>query len=135
MAPDQGRFLGRTQLKRHPRRHHLHSHWLVMESEQGEDRQGHMALSGRKHQCKCSLGPLQPGGALQGGRIQKLENLGLGLMFSSINFPNIILESWWDIFIIFWNTLPWPLPEISQLVPSPAAVSLLTSALKEAGVR
>lgn len=57
-------------------------------------------------------------------------------MFSSTEFPNIILKSWLDTFIIFWNSLPWPLPEISQRVmPSLAAVSLLTSVLKEVGVR
>ena len=42
------------------------------------------------------------------GRNTIAGNLGLGLMFSSTEFPNIILKSWLDIFIIFWNSLASP---------------------------
>ena len=38
------------------------------------------------------------------GKTTRAGNLGLGLMFSSTEFPNIILKSWLDTFIIFWNS-------------------------------
>lgn len=40
MAPAQERFLYRTQPRRCPRRHQLHSLWVVTKSEQGKDRLG-----------------------------------------------------------------------------------------------
>lgn len=40
MAPAQRRFLYKTQPRRCPRRHQLHSLWVVMKSEQGKDRLG-----------------------------------------------------------------------------------------------
>lgn len=57
-----------------------------------------MAENSQRH-CKRSLDLLRPRGVLRGER-EKLEELALSLMFSSLNF----LKSWLDIFIILWNS-------------------------------
>lgn len=87
-------------------------------------------MSQRGQELRASL-QMQPGSSPTrmrfAGRIQILEALGPGIGPAPLHlFSYRILKSWLDIVIIFWNTLPLPLPEISQCLPGLPAASLLT---------